>query len=214
MKRVLIAGQQHIKGKACFLCENEHATRNIVTTLECTACSPPVTLPKQVQRILEHMAAHILFDPSIDKSAEPCGLCLRPSPLCVYYLKKGKGAGASEQVDGGKVTCARKIPFSYAIAATSTASSPSSNVPIRCPICPTTASCVWRYNLPHHMRSKHPVISLTPHQSLWQITNAEKSLLKEVWGNRNKQKKTRKSKGKITPGLVISEAHSSRLTLR
>jgi hypothetical protein len=106
------------------------------------------------------------------------------------------------------------MPFAYAVAATSTASSPSSNVPIRCPICPTAAPCVWRYNLPYHMRSKHPAISLTRHQSLWQITNAEKSLIKEVWTNRHRLKKTRKSKGKGPPGLIISEAHSSRLALR
>jgi hypothetical protein len=170
-------------------------------------------LPKQAPRILEHMAAHILFDPSIDNSTEPCGLCLRPSPLCVYHLKRGKGFGASEQVDYAKSTCVRKIPFAYAVAAISTASSPSSNVPIRCPICPTAAPCVWHYNLSRHMRSKHPAISLTPHESLWQIKNVERSQLKEIWTNRHKQKKKRKSKTTGELGLIISEAHSSCLAL-
>jgi hypothetical protein len=64
------------------------------------------------------------------------------------------------------------------------------------------------------MRSKHPAISKTPYENLWQISNAEKSLLKEVWANRHKEKKSRKSKIKNMPGLVISEAHSSRLALR
>jgi hypothetical protein len=45
----------------------------------------------------------------------------------------------------------KKIPFAYAVAATSTPSSPSSNVPMRCPICPAAAPCVWRYNLFYHM---------------------------------------------------------------
>jgi hypothetical protein len=95
------------EGKACFLCENEHASRNLVISHECTTCIPPAALPKQAPRVLEHMAVHILFDPSIDRSAEPCGLCLHPSPLCVYHLKKGKGAGASEQVDFTRTTCAK-----------------------------------------------------------------------------------------------------------
>src|ERR1019366_3194000 len=119
-----------------------------------------------------------------------------------------------EQVDYAQATCTRKMPFAYAVAATSTASSPSSNVPIRCPICPTAAPCVWRYNLSHHMRSKHPAISPTAHQSLWQITNAEKCLIKEVWANRHKRKKMRKPKGNGASGLIISEAHSSCLTFR
>lgn len=201
-------------GKACFLCENEHATRNVGVSNECTACVPSVTLPKSAQRVLEHMASHILFDSSVNRRAKPCGLCLRTSPLCAYYLKRGKGAGASEQVDPAKSVCANKIPFAYAIAAISTSSSPSSNVPLRCPICPTAAPCVWRYNLSYHMRSKHPAISLQPYESLWQITNVEKSQLKEIWNNRHKHKKTRKSKKKNAPGLIISEAHSSCLTLR
>jgi hypothetical protein len=64
------------------------------------------------------------------------------------------------------------------------------------------------------MQSKHPAISITPYNTLWQITNAEKSLLKEIWNNRHKQKKARKSRKKNSSGLEISEAHSSRLALR
>ncbi|KAF8221652.1 hypothetical protein L208DRAFT_1530560, partial [Tricholoma matsutake] len=197
----------------CFLCEDEQATRNLEVLNECTACIPLVALPKSAQRVLEHMAAHILFDPSVNRSAEPCGLCLQSSPLCVYYLKRGKGVGASEQVDSTKSVCANKIPFGYAVAAISTSSSPSSNVPIHCPICPTAALCVWRYNLSHHMRSKHPAILLPPYKSLWQIKNAKKSQLKEMWNNHHKHKKMQKSKKQNTSGLIISEAHSSRLTL-
>ena len=203
-----------ITGKACFLCEDEHATRNFAVANQCMTCSPSVALPKQAPRILGHMAAHILFDSSIKQSDEPCGLCLRPSPLCKFYLKKTKGAGASEQVDFAKSSCANKVHFSYAVASSSTSSSPSSNVPLRCPICPVAEPCVWRYNLVHHMRAKHPTISLNPYAPLWELTNAEKRLLKEVWENRHKEKKTRKSRKNQSSTLIISEAHSSRLTLR
>jgi hypothetical protein len=201
-------------GKACFLCEDEHATRNFAVANECTNCSPAVALPKQAPRILEHMAAHILFDSGIKRSDEPCGLCLRPSPLCKFYLKKRKGAATSEQIDFAKSTCANKLNFSYAVASTSTSSSPSSNVPIRCPVCPTAEPCPWRYNLLHHMRAKHPTISLTPYESAWQITHTEKRLLKEVWENRHKEKKARRSKKDKSTSLIILEVHSSRLALR
>lgn len=201
-------------GKACFLCENEHATRHLTLANECMSCSPPVALPKQAPRVLEHMSAHILFDSHIKRCDKPCGLCLRPAPLCKFYLKQGKGAGTSDQVDFAKSTCVQKVNFSYSVASVSTLSSPSSNVPLRCPICPAAEPCIWRYNILHHMRSKHPTIPLTPHEPCWQISNAEKHMLKEIWDNRHKQKKPRKSKKNTSSSLVISEAHSSRLTLR
>ena len=52
-------------GKACFLCKNDHATCNFAVANECTNCSPAVALPKQAPCILEHMAAHILFNSGI-----------------------------------------------------------------------------------------------------------------------------------------------------
>jgi hypothetical protein len=182
---------------------------------ECTTCSPSVILPKHAPRTLEHMAAHILFDANIKRSDEPCGLCLRPSPHCAFYLKRGKGAGTSEQVDFEKSKCTNKMHFSYSVASLSTPSSPSSNVPLRCPICPASEPCVWRYNLAHHMRAKHPaIISLALHEPLWQLTRTETHLIKEIWHNRHKLKKTRRSKNDKSVSLVVSEAHSSRLALR
>ena len=177
-----------LQGKACFLCKDKHATWNLITAYECTACMPSVILPKQVQRVLEHMAAHILFDSLVERSSEPCGLCLQPTPVCIFHLKKGKGTGASEQIDFAKSVCTKQIPFSYALAAVSAPSSPSSNVPMRCLICPIMAPCVWRYNLPYLMQSKHPTISIMPYESLWLISNAEKCLIKEIWTNRHRQK--------------------------
>ena len=134
-------------------------------------CSLPLALPKQAPRVLEHMAAHILFDPQIKQSDKPCGLCLRPMDVCKLYLKQGKGAGASDQVDFAKSTCVKKVDFSYMTASISTSSSPSSNVPLRCPICPAAEPCVWQYNLPYHMQAKHPAISLTPHEPIWKISH-------------------------------------------
>lgn len=85
----------------------------------------------------------------------------------------------------------------------STSSSPSSNVPLRCPICPIAEPCVWRYNLAHHMRAKHPTISLKLYEPLWQLTNTERQLLKEIGENRHKERKMRKSRKNQSSSLII-----------
>lgn len=122
-------------GKACFLCEHDTSTttRNIDIDvhpeLHCPKCVPPVLLDSlPAQRVLEHMGAHVLHDSSVDVSYQPCGLCLRPSPICAIYLRKGKGATASNQVDWDKSTCIRPTWFSYSVAEMSSQTSPCSNV--------------------------------------------------------------------------------------
>src|SRR6266536_6169087 len=88
-------------GKACFLCEQDGKERELIDSAhqKCMHCTPAVPLRKSGQRVLEHMGGHILFDPSVDCSLEPCGLCLRPSPLCIFYLKKCKGIQAGDQIN-------------------------------------------------------------------------------------------------------------------
>jgi hypothetical protein len=39
-----------------------------------------------------------------------------------------------------------------------------------------------------NMHEKHPAISVASHQSMWEISNAEKSMLKTIWNNHHKQK--------------------------
>lgn len=161
------------------------------------------------------MAAHIHYDPAVQKSKEPCGLCLQYDQ-CTIYLMKGKGANASPMIDKKSSKCTGLIDFNYTTAATSTAASPCSNVPLKCPLCPSSSAAVWRYNLCIHIQSSHPYTDLRDHKPLWKITNTEKRLLKEVWDTRLEAKKTRTRTSKNTQGapLIISEAHSSRLTLR
>jgi len=129
-------------GNACFVCESDQDLGDIgsMTSSDCPRCSPTVTLDlAQGQRVLEHIGSHILYDPTVIQSIEPlCGLCLRPAQLCQFYLEKGKGAKGN------------------GIAAESTASSPCSNVPIHCPICPQT----------------DPAIK---YERLWKLSNFERS---------------------------------------
>ncbi|KAF8152359.1 hypothetical protein B0H34DRAFT_724881 [Crassisporium funariophilum] len=111
---------------------------------------PTVTLDlSQGQRVLEHIGAHVLHDPSLDRSMPLCGLCLRPSPMCQFFLKKGKGAHAS------------------GVASESTASSPCSNVPIHCPLCPKSDPAIWRYFFRIHFQQKHPNAPLAQYENIW-----------------------------------------------
>ena len=108
-----------------------------MTSSDCPQCSPTVTLDlSQGQRVLEHIGSHILYDPAVIQSIEPlCGLCLRQSQLCQFYLAKGKGANGNLRINQKTSKgCLVKMNYSYGIAAESTTSSPCSNVPIHCPI--------------------------------------------------------------------------------
>ncbi len=61
-------------GKACFICETNQDFADPGLS-NCLCCSPSVPLDlSQGQRVLEHVGAHILKDPGIDRSVELCGL--------------------------------------------------------------------------------------------------------------------------------------------
>ncbi|KAJ7307869.1 hypothetical protein DFH08DRAFT_632851, partial [Mycena albidolilacea] len=103
-------------------------------------------------------AAHILHDPTISHDSEPCGLCLRPAPLCQFTLTKGKGRNSKPKIQmSGKNTsqCRNLLSFQYSAAAEMTDASPRTNVPIRCPRCSVDDPAVWRYNMEIHFRKQH-----------------------------------------------------------
>ena len=158
------------------------------------------------------MGAHILFDSKVDTGLEPCGLCLRPTQ-CMFYLKKGKGAQNGQQINYKNSQCPNMVRLTYSIAEKSTTASPCSNVPIKCPWCADAAPAVWRYNMKDHIQGKHPYIRLPDYESLWKITSTERQAMRKKWDDRKKVKQTRRSKAKATAPLVVSAAHSSRLTL-
>ncbi|KAF8261730.1 hypothetical protein EI94DRAFT_1605174 [Lactarius quietus] len=120
---------------------------------DCSRCGLSVTLNwKNGQHILEHMGAHIQHDGLLDSSEEICGLCLRPAPMCQLYLWKARGVSGSVTVDCKKSNCINLIHFSYAAASTSSESSPCSNIPITCPLCPDGNPAVWTYSLHAHFQ--------------------------------------------------------------
>jgi len=160
MKHSLFFPYQH-EGKACFVCQEDKATDcpgNIrYETLDCSVCGPRVQVNQSNrQHILEHMGMHILFNSTIgNNSQELCHLCLCPSPMCRLNLKKGCGATAGYNININSSTCINLVQFNCTTAACSSDASPSSNVPIICPLCPAKSPAVWTYNLCMHFWEQH-----------------------------------------------------------
>ncbi|KAK0450572.1 uncharacterized protein EV420DRAFT_1705203, partial [Desarmillaria tabescens] len=196
-------------GQACFVCEQDGKEREVIDAAMCTYCQPSVPLDKSAPRVLEHIGAHVLFDSNVDNDLEPCGLCLRPSPICTWYLRRSKGTGY--QVDWKKSTCTNRIRFNYNVAAASSNTSPCSNIPIQCQHCPDKSPAVWSYNMVVHIKNKHPHVQPSSYKGAHETDEFEKGLMKNIWTNRHKRKEERKTQGGRR--LVISEVHSSRLTL-
>ena len=202
---------EYQSGAACFLCSEDSQVVNIGSA-ECPRCSPTVTLDlSHGQRVLEHIGAHVLHDPGLNKSTPLCGLCLRPAPLCQFFLKKGKGANGrlrvNETLSRG---CLVKVKYAYHVASKSTASSPCSNVPIQCPLCPNADPVVWRYFMKTHFREVHPNAPILKYDHLWKISNFEISEMKKIWAKRLIVTATRTRKTKIPP-LIISEDHRAQI---
>jgi hypothetical protein len=180
--------------------------------VQCEYCSLAVALdPGKVLRLLEHVGAYLLFNANINLSLEPCRLCLRPSPSCVFYLRKGKGTSTSCQVDLQKSWCPYLQRFSYQAAVTEAINSPCTNVPLICPLCPSTVGAVWKYNMHVHFSKHHSSANIADYFANWGTSASEKEALQRKWQSRHKTRKSRKML-KQHP-LVISEQHSSRQVL-
>ena len=209
---------------ACFVCEDEDTNRSpdSLSDYQCPVCTMPIVPfdPKKAPTALAHIGAHILHDAKVRRSQQPCGLCLRPSPLCRWYLKRSASGIDGITVDYSKSECANKIHFHYHPASISTKASPCSNVPLRCPVCfqlDRNAPAVWRYNLKAHLEDRHPTTSLDRYKNLWNIGPSESHDLKQIYNNRGIVPAERNGKNKkklARTQLKISEAQSMHLALQ
>lgn len=180
--------------------------------LVCPKCQPTVTFNSSLrQRIVEHIGAHILHDMAVGRADEPCGLCLRPAPLCKIILKKIKGRTGNLAIDMKASSCPNLIKFSITIAAECSDTSPCTNHPMLCPYCPDSSPSVWSYTFRQHLRRVHPAIPLDKHRSTWTLSKLEKDGMRRLWENRLKQPKVR-TKAQRVP-LMISETHRAHLVL-
>ncbi|KAJ7085187.1 hypothetical protein B0H15DRAFT_988746 [Mycena belliarum] len=219
-------------GRVCFIVEIDPAIRPAHGSAPkdrniCSQCKA-ILDGTNGQRVLEHMAGHLLFDSSILSHNEHCGLCLLPFPLCVFYFKKSRGTSAARQVDWEKSTCSNiDIHFNMQTASSSTAISPCSNFPVRCSLCEANSILVWTYHLPAHYAKAHnrttgPYTYKRADTSDVEYIRgkAEEKELKirfKARFDKQKVKATAKPKGhpKQTPLKdMISDAHSSSMALR
>ena len=196
-------------GRTCFVAKM-HYNIHDVSMHECPGCPETIYLDKSNgQRVLAHIGSHILHNKSIDRSLEPCGLCLRPVALCTIYLTRRSARNGHWSLRyGGTVPCPNVTIFSNAAAMVSSNSSPCSNVPILCPYCPDGSPAVWRYNMRSHLQNQHQGVSLEKHKEIWVLTQEEETVMADVWKRCYKQPKQR-YKGKNVLPLRVSEAHSS-----
>lgn len=142
-------------------------------------------------------------------------MCLRPATICKFHVRKVKGDTVKYTITARGITCPNFAKFSWTVAANSASSSPCSNAPLRCPICPEDSPAVWRYNMRVHFENSHPTNLTNPqYQRLWTLTDFEIEKMGNLWDNRHRKKSTRKKNTADVPRLVISEAHSARATLK
>jgi hypothetical protein len=151
-------------------------------TSSCPCCSPMVPLDlSQGQQVLEHIGAHILYDPGLTQSTQLCGLCLRPLPFCQFFLTKGKGANGSLEIDQTlSQGCLMKVKYSYSVAAKSSSSCPCLNVSVTCPLCSNTSPAVWKYFMKAHLQETHKLAPIPKYEHLWRLSNFETAEMKKI----------------------------------
>jgi len=170
--------------------------------------------PLHRQPIVEHISAHILHDPSVNRSSKPCGLCLQLVPLCKIVLKKGKGQAGNLAIDMKASTCPNLVRFSIAVATVCSNSSPCTNHPFICPHCDDSEphSVVWSYNFRFHLLHRHPRVSTEDYNNIIVLTKLEKEKMKRTWTRHLVQQNVHQ-KSQCAP-LVISEMYRSCLVLK
>lgn len=151
-----------------------------VGSLNCPCCVPSVPLNvKNGQHVLEHIGAHILHDPGVDKTWPVCGFCLQPPTLCQYFVKK-----SMLDTTRSKGCLLSSLLWNYALALWSTARSRCTNTPIMCPLCPSSKPAVWQYFMEAHFDCTHPSADCSNYQHLWTCTELEDEKLTSVWNTR------------------------------
>ncbi|KAF8150990.1 hypothetical protein B0H34DRAFT_825169 [Crassisporium funariophilum] len=205
---------QNTAGQACFICEDDTRKGDFRHSQQLPCCQfcPGVLISTfNGQNLLKHMASHILHDTRVNKASEPCGFCLNTTSPCKIFLKRN---GA---IDMQKSRCPYLRNIRINQARTFSKLQPCTNHPLRCKLCSPDGTApdkpaVWKYNFLVHLSKVHPSALPENHTSAWQSDPQEKTLMRRVFEDRKRQRKSALSSKK--PQLLVSDAHSSRLALR
>ncbi|KAF8160309.1 hypothetical protein BJ912DRAFT_1151048 [Pholiota molesta] len=199
---------RNLSGQACFVCEADAPSRSSAAQACCPFCPDVLISSFNGQNLLKHMGSHILHDPHVERSREPCGFCLNTSFSCKIFLKR------NSMIDMTKSECPYLRNIRITQAKTFSVTQPCTNHPLRCPLCEAQGTgfpAVWKYNFRAHLARFHPTATPENHTEYWQLHENEKTLLRAVYDDRKRQ---RKSAPLVKSRLRVSDAHSSRLALR
>ncbi|KAJ7670031.1 hypothetical protein DFH06DRAFT_1125438 [Mycena polygramma] len=89
-----------------------------------------------------------------------------------------------------------------------------SNVPVNCALCPTGHPAIWCYNFLAHLRAAHPSAPEEKYASIWSLHPQEIANMKKLWSVAGKGVPIPQGRGPKEKTITISEAHSSRLSMR
>ncbi|KAI0058140.1 hypothetical protein BV25DRAFT_1862304, partial [Artomyces pyxidatus] len=203
---------RNMAGEACFVCETstDSTTQSRDPDGDSCPCCPAISISGLTgpQR-LQHMGAHILHDPKLKDADSPCGFCLSSS--CVIYLSHRRSANINEQIDMSKSQCPHLIKVSLKVASEHSMTSPCTNAPIRCPLCPQPHSpAVWKYNLEQHIRIHHPMANVELYKDTYEVTGPELVLMKGVYLTKPRKSKKKRLASRVLP---ISDSHSTRMVM-
>ena len=158
--------------------------------------------------LISHTGAHILHDVRLKDVKNPCGFCLRSGTLgCIIYLKT---SGKVTTIDMVASQCPHLRKISLKSASQFTMKLPCTNHPVQCPLCLPKSAAIWKYNLCAHINSSHRTANSDLYQALFNISDKEVILMKGLFLKVPRQGKKSAPK---RPGLIISNAHSSRYTV-
>ena len=156
--------------EACFICEDQGLPKGAVRQ-ECR-CPRCPTLPLSVSKpskLVQHIGIHILYDPVIRDSNNPCGFCLNVGNLCSICITKGKGRKGALTVDPQKSRCPNAAKLSITSASKSTASNSCTNALLVCPLCRKGADPIWKYNMRLHIITAHLTGDIEQYKDLYKL---------------------------------------------
>lgn len=142
-----------------------------------------------------------------------CGFCLASGSLCSIWLKRRQGWKVGMQIDIQN-SCWQhnnQVQLSLTSFAKSINSSPCTNIPIMCSLCPATSDAMWKYNLEMHLKTVHPTANASDYCALYKVKKSKFIALKNLF-NSKPWWTTRHicNLGNIS----ILEAHSSHIAVR
>ena len=123
----------HNLGRACFVCEDDSMTSVDIDLDTCRLCQKVKLSSLSGPALVTHMSAHVLHDPRLKDSQQPCGFCLNMG-LCTIQLQS---SSKSTTIDVKTSRCPnlRKISLKAATEFRGKGS-PCRNHPLPCPLCP------------------------------------------------------------------------------